>query len=123
MLWPEYIDDRRVFICPSNNKDYPCPQGEMNYEYNYRLYHGLDNRGHHTCDDVLYPAKTPLVHDTDGYSRNKRMDPEDNHGTDGGNAVFCDFHGRWVTNGKNGDQWYNMVGGYHPTYNLPMRNR
>ncbi|NQT84545.1 type II secretion system protein [bacterium] len=124
MLWPEYIDNRKVFMCPSNTKDYPCQHGEMYFEYNYRLYRGLDDQGHHTYDDVLKPVRTPIMHDTDGYGpRNKRMDPEDSHGTEGGNMLFCDFHARWIPNGNNGDGWYDAVGGENPAYNFPMRNR
>jgi prepilin-type N-terminal cleavage/methylation domain-containing protein len=37
-LWPDYIDNRRVFICPSNKKSYPCFSGECYYEYNYMLF-------------------------------------------------------------------------------------
>jgi len=123
-LWPEYVDNRKVFKCPSNMKDYESMHGEMYYEYNYRLYSGLDDAGNHTYDDVLYPARTVCVHDTDGYApRNKRMDPEDNHGKDGGNMLYCDWHVSWVPNGKNGDGWFAAVGGENPSYNFPMRSR
>jgi prepilin-type N-terminal cleavage/methylation domain-containing protein/prepilin-type processing-associated H-X9-DG protein len=123
LLWPEYVENRKAFICPSNKKDYPCQHGEMYYEYNYRLNRGLDDKGDHVQGDVLFPAKTPCVHDTDGYERNKRMDPEDNHGKDGGNILFADFHAKWIPNGDNGDGWYRAVGGEGPSYNFPMRNR
>lgn len=122
-LWPEYIDNRKAFKCPSNMKDYPCQHGEMYYEYNYRLYRGLDDAGNHTYDDVLYPARTVCVHDTDGYGTNKRMDLEDNHGKDGGNMLFCDWHVLWIPNGKNGEGWFEAVGGNSPAYNFPMRSR
>ncbi|MDP2898038.1 MAG: prepilin-type N-terminal cleavage/methylation domain-containing protein [bacterium] len=122
-LWPAYIDNREVFICPSNKKDYACPQGEYYYEYNYRLFRGYDNvssddlaHGHIEAD-VFEPVRTPLVHDTDGYDRNKYMDPEDNHGRAGGNMVFCDYHGEWIT----GPQWYPTVGRLGPTYDFLYR--
>ena len=120
-LWPEYIGDRKVFKCPSNMKDYPCQHGEMYYEYNYRLERGLNDAHNYTYDDLLRPGITPIMHDTDGYGRNKRMDPEDSHGEAGGNMLYCDFHASWVPNGPNGDGWYEAVGGESPSYNFPMR--
>jgi prepilin-type N-terminal cleavage/methylation domain-containing protein len=119
-LWPTYLDTRKVFICPSNKKDYECFSGEKYYEYNYRLGRGYDS-GHpgYMQNDIKFPGKTPLMHDTDGYGpRNKRMDPEDNHGKDGGNMVFCDFHAEWIPNGPNGDRWYAAVGGEGPSYDF-----
>ncbi len=124
-LWPTYIDDRRVFICPSNKKNYPCPQGEYYYEYNYRLFRGQENISSsdlalgHSEADLIEPVRTPLVHDTDGYSRNKYMDLEDNHGKAGGNMVFCDYHGEWIT----GPHWYGVVGQRGPTYDFLYRER
>ncbi len=121
-LYPDYIDDRRVFKCPSNRKNYPCPHGEFYYEFNYRCCRGLDDQPEeHVYEDILKPSITPLIHDTDGYDRNKRMDEEDSHGTAGGNMVFADFHGEWIPNGKNGDGWFEAVGGDSPAYNFPYR--
>jgi len=116
LLWPDYVDDLEVFICPSNTKNYPSPMGEYYYEYNYRL-------RDHVYDDVLYPAITPCVHDTDGYGRNARMDPEDNHGDEGGHILFCDFHVKWIHNTEKKQEWYEAIGGTNPTYNFPMRSR
>lgn len=122
ILWPTYIDSRELFKCPSNVKDYPGPYGEMYYEYNWVL--GREQGGgatNYVQDDVLFPPKTPLVHDVDDYSRNKRMDPEDNHGKDGGNMLFCDFHLEWIPNGSNGNGWFVAVGGDSPAYDFKMR--
>ncbi len=118
-LWPKYVDDRKLFVCPSNKKNYPVQTGqatEYYYEYNWKL-------AGHLEEDVLQPVITPMVHDTDGYSRNKRMDPEDNHGAAGGNMLFCDFHAQWIPNGSNGEGWFKAVGGNDPPYNFPMRQR
>ena len=127
-LYPKYIDARRVFMCPSNKKDYPCQHGEWFYEYNYRCFRGQDGisdgdlaRGH-VEEDILKPVITPLVHDTDGYMRNKRMDEEDAHGKAGGNMLFCDFHAEWIPNGPNGDGWFKAVGGSSPSYNFEYRS-
>jgi prepilin-type N-terminal cleavage/methylation domain-containing protein/prepilin-type processing-associated H-X9-DG protein len=128
-LWPAYVDDPKLFICPGNKKDYPDDSGRYYYEYNYRLYRGQDNvsdgdlANGHTEEDVLEPVRTPCVHDVDGYGRNKRMDPEDNHGKAGGNMLFCDFHAEWIPNGPNGDNWYKAIGGDNPSYNFPYRTR
>jgi prepilin-type processing-associated H-X9-DG protein len=117
-LWPTYVDTRKVFICPSNKKDYPCFSGERYYEYNYMLGRGFVDTGY-MQDDVKFPSKTTLMHDTDGYGpNNKRMDPEDNHGKDGGNMLFCDFHAQWIPNGDNGDQFFAAVGGAGPAYDF-----
>jgi len=127
-LYPAYIDNRRVFKCPSNKKDYESLHGEWFYEYNYRCFRGQDGisdgdlaRGH-VEEDILKPVITPLVHDTDGYMRNKRMDEEDAHGKAGGNMLFCDFHAEWIPNGPNGDGWFKAVGGSSPSYNFPYRS-
>jgi prepilin-type N-terminal cleavage/methylation domain-containing protein/prepilin-type processing-associated H-X9-DG protein len=114
ILWPTYVDSRELFKCPSNTKDYPGPYGVMYYEYNHALEGAIQ-------DDVLFPGKTPLVHDLDDYNRNKRMDLEDNHGKDGGNILFCDFHVDWVPNGSNGNGWFEAVGGDSPAYDFKMR--
>ncbi len=123
-LYPTYVDNIEVFKCPSNLKNYPSPNGEQYYEYNYRLFMGLDDIGDQDLDhgrteeDVLRPPITPMVHDTDGYTTNKRMDAEDNHGTAGGNIVFADFHAKWIP----GQQWFEAVGGDNPAYNFPYRD-
>jgi hypothetical protein len=67
--------------------------------------------------DVLHPATTPLVYDTDGYGRrNAHLDPEDNHGAAGANMVFCDYHAEWVS----GARWSELdVPRTH--YGLPPR--
>jgi len=120
-LWPAYVDERNLFKCPGNKKDYPGPYNVQYYEYNHRLCPtvaaGLIE------EDVLEPVRTPCVHDVDDYGRNKRMDPEDNHGKAGGNILFCDFHAEWIPNGPNGDGWYEAVGGENPAYNFPYRQR
>lgn len=128
-LWPRYVDDRNLFKCPGNKKNYPDTSGRYHYEYNWRLFRGYDNvpendLAHgHVEEDVLEPVRTVCVHDVDGYSRNKRMDPEDNHGKAGGNMLFCDFHADWIPNGPNGNSWYEAVGGENPAYNFPYRQR
>jgi len=121
ILWPQYVENRKVFICPSNKKNYPAPCGRMYYEYNWTLGVGWGDNHNYTQADVLFPDKTPCLHDVDGYTRNKRMDPEDNHGKDGGNILFCDFHGRWIPNGENGDGWFRAVGGDSPAYDFDLR--
>ncbi|MDP2898037.1 MAG: prepilin-type N-terminal cleavage/methylation domain-containing protein [bacterium] len=128
-LWPAYVDDRKLFICPGNKKNYADNSGRYHYEYNYRLFRGHDNVSDgdlahgHVEEDVLEPVRTVCVQDVDGYSRNKRMDPEDNHGKAGGNILFCDFHADWIPNGPNGDGWYEAIGGENPSYNFPYRQR
>jgi len=128
-LWPAYVDDRNLFKCPGNKKDYPGPYNVQYYEYNWRLFRGYDNvtdtdLAHgHVEEDVLEPVRTVCVQDVDDYGRNKRMDPEDNHGKAGGNILFCDFHADWIPNGPNGDSWYEAVGGENPAYNFPYRRR
>ena len=131
-LYPTYIDHvdsdnqppHDVFTCPSNLKNYPCQHGEMYYEYNYRLFRGLDDVPDSDLDhgrteeDVLRPPITPLVHDTDGYGTNKQMTAEDNHGAAGGNIVFADFHAKWIP----AQQWFVAVGGDNPAYNFPYRD-
>ncbi len=122
-LWPRYLDSRNVFKCPSNKKDYACFSGEKYYEFNYRLGTGYPDTNDEGFiqGDVKYPSRTTLMHDTDGYGpRNKRMDPEDNHGKDGGNMLFCDFHAQWIPNGPNGDRFYEAVGGENPSYDFDM---
>ena len=114
VLWPKYLDTRDVFKCPSNTKDYPCQHGEMYFEYNYRLGSDEASGGNRVEQDVLEPVRTPLVHDTDGYGTNKRMDAEDSHGKSGGNMLYCDFHAKWVPNGKTGNGWMEAVGGENP---------
>jgi prepilin-type N-terminal cleavage/methylation domain-containing protein len=121
LIWPGYVEDREVFKCPSNTKDYVAPHGngEKYYEYNYRLGRGFDDAGENGFiqDDVVYPDRTALMHDTDGYGdRNKYMDPEDSHGKDGGNMLFCDFHGKWVP----GHNWHAAVGGESPSYDFDI---
>lgn len=118
-LWPAYVDDRTLFKCPGNKKDYPDPSNRYHYEYNWRLSENVTTNL--IEDDVLEPVRTVCVHDVDGYGRNKRMDAEDNHGKAGGNMLFCDFHGEWVPNGPNGNNWYEKVGGENPAYNFPYR--
>jgi prepilin-type N-terminal cleavage/methylation domain-containing protein/prepilin-type processing-associated H-X9-DG protein len=128
-LWPAYVDDRNLFKCPCNRKDYAGPYNVQYYEYNYRLFRGHDDIGSGDLargrveEDILEPVRTVCVHDTDDYGRNKRMDPEDNHGKAGGNMLFCDFHAEWVPNGPNGDNWFKAVGGDSPSYNFPYRQR
>lgn len=128
-LWPRYVDDRNLFKCPGNKKNYADSSGRYHYEYNYRLFRGNTDIGDGDLahgrveEDVLEPVRTVCVHDVDGYSRNKRMDPEDNHGKAGGNMLFCDFHADWIPNGPNGDGWFEAVGGENPSYNFPYRQR
>ncbi len=121
-LWPAYVDDRNLFKCPGNKKDYADTSGRYHYEYNWRLCESNTAPGL-VEEDILEPVRTVCVHDVDGYGRNKRMDAEDNHGKAGGNMLFCDFHADWIPNGSNGDGWFEAVGGENPAYNFPYRQR
>ncbi|NQT82880.1 type II secretion system protein [bacterium] len=122
ILWPTYIDNRELFKCPSNTKDYPGPYNVMYYEYNYQLGRAYGRGTPYRQDDIKFPDRTTCVHDLDDYGDNKRMSLEDNHGNAGGNMLYCDFHVRWVPNGTNGDGWYEAVGGGGTPYDFKTRD-
>jgi prepilin-type N-terminal cleavage/methylation domain-containing protein/prepilin-type processing-associated H-X9-DG protein len=122
VIWPQYVESRETFKCPSNKKDYPGPYNVMYYEFNHELSNGNGRGTPYSQEEITYPAKTTYVHDLDDYGpRNKRMDPLDNHGDDGGNMLFCDFHAEWIPNGHNGDGWFRAVGGDNPSYDFTTK--
>ena len=72
-LYPEYVDNLEVFVCPSTGN--PVPEMPSGGDYSYRKLSLTDD------------SDTPMA--SDGSA--------DNHGCDGGNVLFCGGHVKWTS--------------------------
>ena len=109
ILFPRYIQDGNLFVCPSAN---PLSQGPImesdlgsddNAEDHFDMYHS--HYGYAPRHAASHPPTTPIAADraiTAGTANS------DNHNADGQNVLFLDDHVEWRTTTlvAEGDQLY-----------------
>jgi prepilin-type N-terminal cleavage/methylation domain-containing protein len=126
LYYPGYINDLRVFNCPStlnylnvlndlrfNAVDKDRAKG-TSYEY-WAWCRLWPNHRRKVVD--RFPHVMTILADIDNRERNCILDPTDNHGVKGGNALFLDFHAVWVEV-PTGDlkKWNTIQAGWYDGY-------
>ncbi|MGE9267337.1 MAG: type II secretion system protein [Verrucomicrobiales bacterium] len=112
-LYPEYVDDLNVFICPSThnkirNRTHPVTgimPDLLNNAVNAGSYYGhsYEYFGYYTKGRksprhmTALPETIVLVVDGDDYMENNMPDISNNHGPDGWNWGYADGHVEWIT--------------------------
>jgi len=75
LLYPNYIDDVNVFICPSSGNEAP-DEGSIGSGSDFVYHSGLTESS---------PSTTPILEDNSG-----------NHGSEGSNVLYVGGHVKWV---------------------------
>jgi prepilin-type N-terminal cleavage/methylation domain-containing protein len=131
LYYPDYVPELRVFVCPStknyvvnrNDLRFNAPHGGRcigtSYEY-WAWCHGayfLPGPFHRRRLSDRFPEWMTILADMDNRGTNNVLDPQDNHGTKGGNGLFLDLHATWVEVPP-GDYntWWQLVGGRLDAY-------
>lgn len=127
-LYPDYIDDVEVFLCPSTqNRIRPnTNRAGVQIDLETNAANREDSRGGHSYEyfgwwSTHWPegpmVKTPasvsgleshimLMFDGDDTPHSQNCpDPANNHGDAGYNVGFADGHVRWVPRGEVNDMW------------------
>lgn len=112
-LYPDYIDDLSVFVCPSTKNEVRELQHPVTKKYT-DLQNNARNAGKYNGHSYEYfgfyklgrkspkhltalPESVVLVVDGDDFGVNNVPDEENNHGTDGWNWGYADGHVEWIT--------------------------
>ena len=72
----------------------------QNFVNNYVMQHNTKYMGSKPGASAFW-----FFHDADDAPQNVELDPEDNHGREGGNVAYCDGHAAWVKRSDWRRQW------------------
>jgi prepilin-type processing-associated H-X9-DG protein len=115
-LYPEFIDELRLFVCPSSVAEVNGAQdltdnvggllGKTGMGYEYRpFYSYIDGCVRkHQFNTSEMASQVPMIHDADELGQPGVIDAMDNHGLSGVNVLYADWHVAWVAPGEQAEK-------------------
>jgi prepilin-type N-terminal cleavage/methylation domain-containing protein len=131
LFYSEYVSELQIFNCPST-RNYVTNRNDLrlnaahggrckgtSYEY-WAWCCGAYFMGppfHRRRLSDRFPEVMTILADIDNREKNLILDPSDNHGIKGGNALFLDLHAKWqeIPTGDT-KTWANLQGGLIDAY-------